>query len=485
MPGKFKHEEVSAVPRGYRTRTVRRGSHEIRVAFPRGRRRRGAGRVVSILHPVGENPNCPIRQIADRIANPEPCKCGSGEPAVFGGMCARCAREKAREARERAGQIRGARLNPAKAGEWIVPLESGTVLRFPSKAEAKKAVKRQFWSQIRRERKANPDSHRISWSDEMVSRLVAAYQGWRRAGMGHREALDRTLADTTAGKGAIAEFKRRISRSGFGNNPSAEYLARELKQAEAEYAKARQIYDTAKKGSARWRQAAADLQFWGNKKADLSRGRNPRELSVAEQHQLKIARDTLRMPDAMAGVMGGPTKKQAREIIRRLTKKNPDELAGAEDLYREFHGREPHEILEMQESELARRDYTALGPLVELHTELPNGSKAKISFGDADAVLVVSSPNGRQLYLLGGNQDISGSLAGMGVDSSKELIDLGDAVFLSYDASKWQTDFKPTIWEHKLGEESGIRPRAFYDQLKRRIFFAGGNYRVERPGIID
>jgi hypothetical protein len=440
MPGKFKHEEVSAVPRGYRTRTVRRGSHEIRVAFPPGRRRRGAGRVVSILHPVGENPNCPIRHIADSIANPEPCKCGSGEPAVFGGMCARCAREKARQARERAGQIRAARLNP-----------------------------------------------------------------------------------------------------------SEEYRLRELEQAEAEYAKARKIYDSAKKGSSRWRQAAADLEFWGNKKAFLShasgnprrfqikksktapfggggpvwnlyeydeRGRriwssighpskssaqlaqrtrvsevprsgNPRELSVEEKHQLKIARDTLRMPDAMAGVMGAPTKKQAREIIRRLTRKNPDELAEAEDLYREFHGREPHEILEMQESELARRDYTALGPLVELHTELPNGSKAKISFGDADAVLVVSSPNGRQLYLLGGNQDISGSLASMGVDSSKELIDLGDAVFLSYDASKWQTDFKPTIWEHKLGEESGIRPRGFYDQLKRRIFFAGGNYRVERPGIID
>src|SRR5713101_826646 len=428
MPGRFKHEEVSTVPRGYRVRTVKRGRHEIRVAYPPGRRRRGAGHVVSILHPVGENPNCPIRHIAGSIANPEPCKCGSGEPAVFGGMCARCARVKAAEARERAAKIRAARLNP-----------------------------------------------------------------------------------------------------------SEEYRLRELKQAEAEYAKARKIYDSAKKGSPRWHQAADDLQFWGNKKAFLSHAsgnpnpwagvgnfktkeealalkrqleaagervtvvvsakgtsaenygvavmrknaRNPRELSVEEKHQLKIARATLRMPEAISVVMGGPTKKQAREIVRRLTRKNPDELAEAEDLYREFHGREPHEILEMQESELARRDYTALGPLVELHTELPNGSKAKISFGDADAVMVVSSPNGRQLYLLGGNQDISDSLASMGVDSSKDLIDLGDAVFLSYDASKWQSDFKPTIWEHKLGEESGIRPRGFYDQLKRRIFLAGGNYRVE------
>src|SRR5260370_24834166 len=114
MPGKFKHEEVSAVRRGYRVRSVRRGSHEIRVAFPPGPRRRGAGRVVSILHPVGENPNCPIRQIAERLATPETWRCGSGEPAVFGGMCARCARAKAKEARERAGRIRAAAFNGKK-----------------------------------------------------------------------------------------------------------------------------------------------------------------------------------------------------------------------------------------------------------------------------------------------------------------------------------------------------------------------------------
>lgn len=48
---------------------------------------------------------------------------------------------------------------------------------------------------------------------------------------------------------------------------------------------------------------------------------NPGRLTVPEQHQLKIAKDTLRMPDAMAGVMGGPTKEEAREIIKRLESK--------------------------------------------------------------------------------------------------------------------------------------------------------------------
>jgi len=44
-----------------------------------------------------------------------------------------------------------------------------------------------------------------------------------------------------------------------------------------------------------------------------------RALSVPDQHRLKIARDTLKMPDAMVGVMGGPTKQEAREIVRELT----------------------------------------------------------------------------------------------------------------------------------------------------------------------
>ena len=46
-----------------------------------------------------------------------------------------------------------------------------------------------------------------------------------------------------------------------------------------------------------------------------------RKLSIPEQHQLRIARRTLNMPDAMVGVMGGPNKEESREIIRRLTRR--------------------------------------------------------------------------------------------------------------------------------------------------------------------
>ena len=50
-----------------------------------------------------------------------------------------------------------------------------------------------------------------------------------------------------------------------------------------------------------------------------------RELSIPEKHQLKVARDTLKMHDAAVGIMGGPSKAEAREIIERLTGEKPKE----------------------------------------------------------------------------------------------------------------------------------------------------------------
>lgn len=70
-----------------------------------------------------------------------------------------------------------------------------------------------------------------------------------------------------------------------------------------------------------------------------------RELDPADKHALEIARKTLRMPDAMLGVMGGPTKEQARETIKRLGGEeettpgiDPSRLSGG-SYYRNSKGR--------------------------------------------------------------------------------------------------------------------------------------------------
>lgn len=43
-----------------------------------------------------------------------------------------------------------------------------------------------------------------------------------------------------------------------------------------------------------------------------------RELTIPEQHQLRIAKRTLKMPDQMVAVMGGMTKKEAAAIVKKL-----------------------------------------------------------------------------------------------------------------------------------------------------------------------
>lgn len=43
-----------------------------------------------------------------------------------------------------------------------------------------------------------------------------------------------------------------------------------------------------------------------------------KNLTVPEKHQLKIAKDTLKMSDAGARVMGGMTKEEAREFLRKI-----------------------------------------------------------------------------------------------------------------------------------------------------------------------
>jgi hypothetical protein len=57
MSARFRREDVAAVPGGWKVRTVKAGAHRVRVAFPPGRKQKGSGRLVSVLHPLfGSNP---------------------------------------------------------------------------------------------------------------------------------------------------------------------------------------------------------------------------------------------------------------------------------------------------------------------------------------------------------------------------------------------------------------------------------------------
>ena len=56
---KFRHQDIAVPPAGTKVRTIHAGKHELRIAFPKGARKKGSGTLVSILHPRSEkNPSC-------------------------------------------------------------------------------------------------------------------------------------------------------------------------------------------------------------------------------------------------------------------------------------------------------------------------------------------------------------------------------------------------------------------------------------------
>ena len=210
-------------------------------------------------------------------------------------------------------------------------------------------------------------------------------------------------------------------------------------------------------------------------------------------------------------IFGNPsTKKATRERAARIRgarlnpkrkKRNPKpegELKQAVHLFGSFHGKDPKEIIEKHESAEIRKDYAALGDLVAIgigdcamHGQnlVNNWNKCSHIAFKGDGVKLASSPNGRQLYAIGGNQNLVSCHGKFeGVDWEKDFVDLGECPFIVYLARKAHGNFEPIEYVHEFGEKSGIRPQLMYDKLKRRIFFVGGDYFIDSskqisPGI--
>lgn len=162
-----------------------------------------------------------------------------------------------------------------------------------------------------------------------------------------------------------------------------------------------------------------------------------------------------------------------------------DEMGQAVKLYQTFHGKDPSGIVEKHVSAAMRLEYTALGDLEYLIVVPEDSRKAvKIDF-EGDHVKLAASPEGNQLYFIGGNQNLASCLDKFTDDPSKDFIELGSASELQYFAHKSVSNFQPVSYFHKFGEESGSLPMAFYDKLKKQVFLIGGEYRIEAPGITN
>lgn len=165
-----------------------------------------------------------------------------------------------------------------------------------------------------------------------------------------------------------------------------------------------------------------------------------------------------------------------------------NEIQAGSELYEGFHGAAADHVDDIEEPSPRPKTVAELGELRELQVRRVAGWKWGSFDFTGRGIRVASNAQGTQLYFIGGDQRISrGELTHLGVDNSKELIDLGEAMVIAYRARKSETDGIPADYEHYFGEETGQRPRIGYDLRagKPRLFISGGAYHVEARGIVN
>jgi hypothetical protein len=268
--------------------------------------------------------------------------------------------------------------------------------------------------------------------------------------------------------------------------------------------------------------------------------RNPGANNLAQYVQAAVDH-TRGAHDAGGKVIHETPKNKRRDFAREIAfrkgyRKNPNEAAEADALYKKFHGRGPDKIQWLLVNGIDpygdNPALTSLGPCVRLivgedveleddedsdsygevvdstwHEEINfvpmneyRRAVARLDPDDKEAIrhfraklkaagcpdVAGVPPKGEQLYLVGGNQALDESdLKRLGCDPAKDVCDLGYCCVIEYLAQKRFDRFEPMTYFHALGEDSGVQPRLLYWRKAKLLQLAGGSYVVKAAGIED
>jgi hypothetical protein len=170
-----------------------------------------------------------------------------------------------------------------------------------------------------------------------------------------------------------------------------------------------------------------------------------------------------------------------RKTTGRRRRRNQEEgMAGAEQMYETFHGKPSGKTTEYALSVQYPSQFAELGRLKELRFDLDTANRdfPLTHFKDCE---VVCTPDGGNIYFIGGDQSVS--LEDLDIGTDKDFVELGPCGYIMYHTRKGFHDFEPIDYFHRFGEEDGILPLLVYDRLNRALFLASGNYRVRADGI--
>jgi hypothetical protein len=237
----------------------------------------------------------------------------------------------------------------------------------------------------------------------------------------------------------------------------------------------------------------------------LVMGANPPRRRTAEAKKLREAEKihAAMMKLADKAERKGLTAQAAQ--YRALARQNPAELLimGANPRVEVVHGDNPpvEEIAEdfsgtevkwldvYNEPHIPRGRYAYLAKLFRLFIKPAKGGQVqKITFPEGEgAPLIVSDATGKQIYFVGGNQDITaclGAFTASGEMWDPLMVKLGEGREIHYLGIKHHIGDEDTEeWRHKHGEENGALPTVLFDTRNKRLLYEGGDYRIEGPWI--
>jgi hypothetical protein len=530
----FRVEHVRRVPRGWHVRTKRAGPHEIRIAYPPGPRRRGAGEVVEILHPKGErNPECTMTaETAEHLAqNP------GEELVIFGNPKRRLTIPEQHQAKialqtlkmpdAMVGVMGGptkkqARAflrsigvkNPTRFEALERELAAGGYARDPAAVAAaigrRKYGKRRFQEMAAAGRRAaRQPAGTTGWGDlydsiRHGSRVTFVdRQGKRRTGRAVMLGPGGWVLNMGGAHGtpqvvhpdSVLRVSNPFDVPSFSWHETAEALGgafdtRATKVWEKGFAAGHSGAPSEPSGPYEGQyllgyRAGQVARKSGNRRRN--REGESRVFDISKREGIESAekyKETLENKYEKVTVTPVGLSRVRIEGSNKGGRNQSPETDQAVQLYQAFHGDDPERVTTEQRSAAMREDYTALGPLLGVGIYTPGlpipkpenwNRYSNITFRN-DEVMLASNAEGTQLYAIGGNQDLDQCLGQFkNLDTSKDLMELGEVAFVVY-LDRKPPAFDPTEYMHEF---SSPLPVLGYDKLKREIFFVGGKYSVK------
>jgi len=202
----------------------------------------------------------------------------------------------------------------------------------------------------------------------------------------------------------------------------------------------------------------------------------------------------LKASDPSAYYSGGQyTSRKAIRSENPSAHPNPEtgdtEYRQAQKIAELFHGRPVKEEITVTES-IREHDWLwRIGPLISLKIRTLTKRSASLPFAREGEAMVnlFCSPDGRQFYLRGGDQELDLQPLGMGpgTDWYRDQMVIGEAKEITYADKKKFHKFKLIEYYHKLGEKSKVKPMFAYDAFAHKMQIVGGHYKVETEDLVD